>query len=215
MNNKTKNLVGIGLFTAIVVVLQALAILLRSVLPFFTISLVLVPIVVGAAVYGYKAGAWLGFVFGVVVLVSGDAATFLAINVPGTIFTVLAKGILSGYIAGLAYVKMRDKNASRALAVIVAAIICPIMNTGVFLLGCEIFFMDTINTWAQTAGFSSAGKFMIIGLVGINFLIEMGINVVLSPVIVRIIGIGKNKKAEGERISKEDLAEIKKEFENQ
>ena len=64
MNMKTKNMVGVALFTAIVVVLQLLAVGLRA-LGLFSISLVLVPIVVGAAVYGWKAGAWLGFAFGV------------------------------------------------------------------------------------------------------------------------------------------------------
>ena len=56
MNSKTKTLVGVGLFTAIVVVLQLLGggIRVGSV---FSISLVLVPIVVGAAVYGWQAGA--------------------------------------------------------------------------------------------------------------------------------------------------------------
>ena len=60
LNMKTKTVVGLGLFTAIVVVLQLLAVGLRA-LGLFSISLVLVPIVVGAAVYGKKGGAWLGF----------------------------------------------------------------------------------------------------------------------------------------------------------
>ena len=79
MNKKTKNMVGVALFTAIVVVLQFLGggIKVGGV---FSISLVLVPIVVGAAVYGWKAGAWLGFAFGVAVLLSGDAAAFLVID---------------------------------------------------------------------------------------------------------------------------------------
>lgn len=68
MNQKTKTLTGLALFTAIIVVLQ----LLGSFIKFgpFSISLVLIPIVVGAAVYGPKAGAYLGGVFGVVVLIA-------------------------------------------------------------------------------------------------------------------------------------------------
>ncbi|MCD7873086.1 MAG: energy-coupled thiamine transporter ThiT, partial [Clostridiales bacterium] len=83
MNKNTKKLVGIGLFTAIVVVLQ----LLGSFIKFgtFSISLVLIPIVVGTALYGIGAGAWLGLAFGVTVLISGDAAAFLTVNVIGTI----------------------------------------------------------------------------------------------------------------------------------
>ena len=69
MNNKTKNMVGVGLFTAIVMVLQFLGGGIKF--GIFSISLVLVPIVVGAALYGWKAGALLGFAFGVAVLLSG------------------------------------------------------------------------------------------------------------------------------------------------
>lgn len=53
MSNTTKKIVGVGLFTAIVVVLQVLAIVIRPMVV-FNISLVLVPIVVGAAMYGVR-----------------------------------------------------------------------------------------------------------------------------------------------------------------
>ena len=191
MSNTTKKIVGVGLFTAIVVVLQVLAVVIRPMVV-FNISLVLVPIVVGAAMYGYKAGAWLGFVFGVVVLLT-DASAFLAVNIPGTIITCILKGALAGLVAGLVYLALEKKN--QIAAVFVSAIVCPIVNTGVFLLGCRIFFMDTINTWSAAAGYESAGAYMIVALVGVNFLIEMAINIVLSPVIVKIISIGKAKKA--------------------
>ena len=99
MNSKTKNMVGVGLFTAIVVVLQFLGGGIKF--GMFSISLVLVPIVVGAAVYGWKAGALLGFAFGVAVLISGDAAAFLAVNPLATVLVVLVKGICCGFAAGL------------------------------------------------------------------------------------------------------------------
>lgn len=187
MEQKTKKMVGVGLFTAIVVVLQALAVIIRPT-GFFNISLVLVPIVVGAALYGYKVGAWLGFVFGAIVIFT-DSAAFLAISVPGTVVTVFAKGILAGLIAGLVYLLLEKKN--QFLAVIASAIVCPIVNTGVFLIGCYVFFLDTINGWAAAAGYESAGTYLIMVIVGVNFLIEMGVNIVLSSVIMRLIKIGK------------------------
>ena len=183
----TKTLVGIGLFTAIVVVLQLLAVGLRA-LGLFSISLVLVPIVVGAAVSGWKSGAWLGFVFGVAVLLSGDANAFLTVNVVGTVVTVLLKGTLCGLCAGLVY-KLLEKN--KTVAVFAAAAICPIVNTGVFLLGCLVFFLETITGWAALYGFENVGAYMIFGLTGANFLIELGVNLVLAPVITRLIKIGK------------------------
>lgn len=186
--SNTKTIVGVGLLTAIVVVLQALAVFIRP-SGIFNISLVLVPIVVGAALYGWKAGAWLGLVFGVIVLIT-DAAAFLAISVPGTVITVLAKGILCGLAAGTVYRLLAAKN--RVVAVVAAAVVCPCVNTGVFLLGCLVFFMPTINEWAAASGYASAGAYMILALVGINFLIEMAVNIVLSSAIVQIIKVGKN-----------------------
>lgn len=188
MNQKTKQLVGLGLFTAIIVVLQALAISIRF--GVFNITLVLIPIVVGAALWGYKAGAWLGFVFSVVVLFT-DAGAFLAVSVPGTIITVILKGTLAGLAAGFVYLALEKIN--RYFAVFMAAIVAPIVNTGLFLVGCRLFFFDTINEWAAGAGFASAGKFMIFGLVGMNFLVETAINVVLSPVIYRLINFGRKE----------------------
>lgn len=188
---KTRKLAGIAIFTAIVIVLQ----LLGSFIRFgpFSISLVLIPIVVGAAMYGVAAGAWLGFIFGLIVLLSGDAAAFLGVNALGTIITVIAKGTLAGLCAGLVYRALEKTNTY--VAVIASAVVCPVVNTGVFLLGCLIFFMETITGWATQAGFASAGTYMIVGLVGLNFVFELLVNVVLSPVIVRIIAIGKKGSA--------------------
>jgi uncharacterized membrane protein len=150
----------------------------------------LIPIVVGAALYGVWAGAWLGFVFGVVVLLSGDAGAFLAVNVLGTILTVLLKGTLCGLCAGLVY---KALSKWQLPAVVAAAVTAPVVNTGVFLLGCLLFFMPTITAWGQAAGFENVGRYMILGLAGGNFLFELLFNIVLSPVVVRLIKIGKKE----------------------
>ena len=221
MNNKTKQIVGIGLFTAIVIVLQFLGGSIRF--GVFSISLVLIPIVVGAAVYGWQAGAWLGCAFGIAVLLSGDAAAFMTVNALGTVLTVLVKGTAAGLCAGLAYkfiyillnryaqkrmqfIKNRFgigeccetgvynyiSRYNRYIAVVASAVVCPIVNTGVFLLGCELFFMDTIAGWGAAAGFPNVASYMFLGLAGTNFLIELAISIVLSSTIVRIIQIGKS-----------------------
>ena len=181
----TKALVGLGLLTAIVVVLQAMAISIRF--GVFAITLTLVPIIVGAALYDWKAGAWLGFVFGVVVLMT-DAGAFLAVNVPGTIVTCILKGTLAGLCAGVVYRLISKKN--RIAAVITAGVVSPVVNTGIFLLGCVLFFMDTIKEWAAGAGFENAGAYMVTAFVGLNFVIELAVNLVLSSAIVAIIEYG-------------------------
>ena len=173
-----------AILTALVVILQFMGSFIH--LGMFSISLVLIPIVIGAAMCGKFIGAWLGFVFGVVVLISGDAAAFLAINIPGTILTVLLKGTLCGLCAGLVYDLLAKKN--KYLGVLAAAIVCPIVNTGIFLLGCLVFFMPTITSWA---GGSNIVSFMIFGLGLINFPVELAFNLILSPVIVRLLNISK------------------------
>ena len=198
----TRTLTGMALLTAVVVILQLLGAFVRF--GPFSISLVLIPIVVGAALYGAAAGAWFGFVFGMVVLLSGDAAAFLVVNPLGTILVVLLKGALAGLCSGLVYKALGNRGEKSAmpagdgkkkgvdLAVIAAAVICPVVNTGVFLLGCLIFFLPTISEWAAAMGFESVGRYMILGLVGGNFIFELLFNIVLSPVIVRLIKVGRN-----------------------
>jgi uncharacterized membrane protein len=178
----TKKLVLGAVLSAIVIVLQFMGAFIRF--GTFSISLVLVPIVIGAAMCDYRIGAWLGFLFGVIVLASGDAAAFLAINIPGTVITVLLKGTACGLIAGLVYKALEKFN--RYAAVVAAAIACPVVNTGIFLLGCSVFFMDTVKSWA--AG-GNVFVYMILFLVGGNFLVELAVNMVLSPMIVRILNI--------------------------
>lgn len=114
-NGKTRRLAGLALFTAIVVVLQLLGSFIK-VGP-FAVSLVLIPIVVGAAVYGVSAGAWLGFVFGVVVTIAvvtgadqGGYIMFSARPVM-TVLVCLIKGTAAGYVAGLLYRAIGKKHA--------------------------------------------------------------------------------------------------------
>ena len=187
MKTKTQKVVGMGLFTAIIVALQMLA----SAIKFgpFSITLVLAPIVIGAALYGIGAGAWLGLTFGVTVLISGDASAFLTINPIGTVITVIAKGMVAGIVAAAIYKAIEKKN--KTVAVVAAGIACPIVNTGIFLIGCYLFFRDWLIAVFGTTGFAT----VITGLVSVNFAVELGINMLLASVIVRIIDLGKKQLA--------------------
>ena len=183
-----------AVLTAMVVILQFLALGVKAAIPVlpFTVSLVLIPIVIGAAKCGPFMGGWLGFVFGLVVLISGDAAAFLTINSVGTILTVLLKGALCGVASGFAYKLIEKKQ--KTVAVYVAAAVCPLVNTGIFFLGCLLFFMDTVAEWAKAFGFGdNVALYMFVGLAGFNFLFELAVNVVLSPIILRALNLRKNR----------------------
>lgn len=177
----TETLVLGAVLTALVIVLQYLSMAIRF--GTFSITLSLTPIVIGAVSCGMGMGSWLGLVFGVTVLLTGDAAPFWAVNAGGTFVTVIAKGIACGFFPALIFKLL--KKANRALASAVAAVISPIANTGVFLLGCVIFFIPTLIEW-----YGNVTAFLVT-IFSFNFLIEMVLNIVLTPVIIRLIKIKK------------------------
>lgn len=181
----TKTLVMYALLTAIVVVLQIIAEFAPKVGP-CALSFVLVPVVVGAALCGNKAGAWLGFVFSVVVLLCPSTSIFYGVSFIGTIIVVLVKGTLSGLCAALVY-KLFEK-VNMYVAVLFAAITAPVVNTGIFLLGCRIFFFEAIKSWA---GGQNVVTYMFFVLAGFNFLFELVSNILLSPAILTIIKVRK------------------------
>lgn len=167
-----KRMVYLALFTALVVVLQFIPIRFGT----FELALSVPVIVVGAAVCGIGAGAWLGFVFGFVVLFLPGTSAFLSFNLVGTILTVILKGAFAGTLAGVVYKLLEWKN--RYIAVVVAAVVATFVNTLVFIIGSLIFFESDIAT-------------VISIFVSVNFLIELVLNMVLVPTVYRIINIKK------------------------
>lgn len=181
-----KRLAVMGLLTALIIVLQFLGLALRPT-GFFNITLCLVPIIVGAALYGIGAGAWLGFVFGAITLT--DAALFLAVNIPATILVCILKGTLAGLAAGLVFRLLEKKNVY--IATFTAGIVCPVVNTGVFVLGCLAFFMPAIAELGAANGFDNAVEFLFVGMITVNFFVELAVNLVLGSGIAVIIRLGR------------------------
>lgn len=179
-NTKIQRMVGIAILSAIVVVLQLLGSFIKLG-PMVSVSLVLIPIVVGAAVYGPGAGAMLGSVFSIVVLMQPDTAFFYGISFFGTVITVIVKGTMAGLISGLTYRALSGKN--QWLAVGLAAAAAPLVNTGLFSLGSRLFFWDAF----AEMGDGNAMMVLLTVMIGFNFLAEFAFNVICAPVIVRIL----------------------------
>lgn len=178
-----------AMLTALVVILQLVGSFIRF--GQFSVSLVLLPIVIGAAMFGPIMGGWLGLVFGAAVFLSGDAAFFFTIHPSGTIVTVLAKGFLAGLCAGGVFTLLKRKNTF--WATFAAALVCPIVNTAIFLVGCLIFFYPTIVTWTAEGGYSNPIAYLLFGMVGLNFVFELIFDLVLAPSALRIVSIFKKR----------------------
>ena len=191
-SEKTRRLTGLALLTAIVAVLQVVA----SFIKFgpFTITLALAPILIGAALYGPKAGAYLGGVFGLVVLIAcilgwdPGGSTLWNANPFLTACICLVKGIAAGLAAGAVYRAIVGGSRAHGRMMtgsIVAGVVSPLVNTGLFVLALTLLFHDILVTWA--AG-SDLIYYIVFVLTGINFVLELVLNLVLSTVIVRVVG---------------------------
>ena len=185
-NAKIYRMASVALLMAMVVVLQFVGGMLPPV-GGFSISLVLIPIVLGGAMFGRKVGALLGATFGVVVAINcvtgadvGGAIVFQA-NPILCILVVLGKGILAGAASAFVFKWIAPKNVH--VAMLLAAIVCPVVNTGTFIACMMLFFREVLAAWA---GGSNIVAYILSGLVLANFVPELIINVVFSPVGVRI-----------------------------
>lgn len=186
-SEKTRRLTGLALLTAVIIVLQVVA----SFVKFgpFSITLALAPIIIGAALYGAGAGAWLGGVFGVVVLIAciagwdqGGNILFTA-NPLLTAALCIVKGAVAGLVSGAVFRAIMARHYPMGAA-ITAGILCPVVNTGIFIVGLAVCFYDTLVAWA---GGSDLIYYIIFVLTGVNFVLELAINLVLSTVIVRVV----------------------------
>ena len=185
---KIKRMVGIALLMGMVIVLQFVSSSIPPIGGLVSISLVLIPIVLGAAAYGVGCGAFLGATFGVVVAINcitgadpGGAMVFQA-NPALCIAVVLGKGVLAGLFSGLVYKAIAKKNSK--FAMLFAAIVCPVVNTGTFLVCMALFFQEVLSVWA---GGSNVVGYVLSILVLCNFVPELLINVVFSPAGQRIL----------------------------
>lgn len=184
-------LVQLGLLSGLIILLQTVFVIT---LPgSLTLSLVLVPIVVGAVLYGAQAGALLGGVFGVLVsvmAVQGQLGTLtnmmVAYNPVLTVAICMLKGIAAGWLAGLVNGAFKNRPL---IGVFAAAAVAPLANTGIFVAGMLTVFRGVMLDFADGLGMGGVGAvyFAIVVLVGINFVIEFGANLLLSPAIASIV----------------------------
>ena len=193
-NAKIKKMTTIALLMAMVIALQFIGSMIPPIGGAVSISLVLIPIVVGAACYGPSAGAVLGATFGVVTAMNcatgadpGGHMVFQASAI-GCILVVLSKAILAGVAAGVVYRAISQINGY--VAMLCAAIVCPLVNTGVFLASMFLFFKDVLAVWAAGAG-ADIFVYAMSGIVLCNFLPELLINIVFSPAGQRILNAVK------------------------
>lgn len=176
-----RNMPYIALLLAIEIVLQFIG----NMVAFgpVSINLSLVPIALGAILFGPWVGLFLGLINSIFVLLAPSTALFYNISVVGTIITCLVKSTLAGFLGGIFYLLLNKKN--NFVASVVASITLPVVNTGVFIICCLLFFRPLLEEYST--GFTNIYEFLFIGMIGWNFIFEIGTSLVLVYPIYRII----------------------------
>ena len=191
MNSKfftTKNVVYLAILTTLLVVLNLLGTVFKIVT---NVNLTLIPIVVGALTLGIKGGFILGLISGLMTFIFGvtglDPFTnFLFTQHPVlTFLTCTVKIVAAAVLGAFVYKLLKDKN--KYVATFVASAVVPVVNTLIFILGA-LLMSDTISVFANAEGVSVI-YFLVIICAGINFLIELGINLLVAPAIHTVIRV--------------------------
>ncbi|MBE6532038.1 MAG: hypothetical protein E7676_00835 [Ruminococcaceae bacterium] len=189
----TLQLTEMAILLALVVALQSI-----SSVGVVTLCLCLVPITLGAIVLDWKCGGILGFAFGLVALFWGivgkDVFTLYLFQASPvmTILICIVKGTLAGMVPAFVFNALKGKN--HLLASIAASVVAPVVNTGVFALGCLIIKNDVIATAGKLGIEAVNFATLLFGvIITANFFIELLINVVFAPSLDKVADVVKKR----------------------
>lgn len=194
---RTLHMVELALMSAIIVLMAFTPLgYLRT--PGLSVTLLTIPVAVGAIILGPKSGAFCGAVFGI----TSFAQTFtggsfgsmlLQINPLGTMFTCIVPRILEGFCCGLVFQAFRKANLKKA-AYWAASLACPVLNTVFFMSSIVLIFYNTdyIQGFVSTLGVSNPLAF-VIAFVGVQGAIEAVICFLVASVVSRTLAVALKK----------------------
>ena len=190
----TKTITGTALLTAVELILIVISNYV-SIGP-VNINLALVPIAVAGMIYGPLSGLFVGMVNGLVTILSPSTqAIFMPVSPAGTVIICLLKTALAGFLAGLIYVPFKEAKSStkKLVGSILASISVPVINTGIFVLGCITFFSPWLKDSMVAMGYDNSFLFLILAILGWNFIFEFSISLLLSPSINMLVNYYQRK----------------------
>lgn len=190
-----RNIAYFAVLVALLIVLQLFA----SAIPMFgvTLNFSLIPIVLGGIFFGMWGGGLMGLISGLMTFIitavmgrePSTAFLFQASPVLLTL-TCIGKTTVAGFVAGLLYRIISKK--SPLAASYVAALIVPVLNTGLYLLGI-VFMKDAASQFLGTEATAEAVFVAVFLVIWLNFVLEVVINVLFAPAICRIEHVVNSK----------------------
>jgi len=159
-----------------------------------SITLIVIPVAVGAVVLGPGAGAILGTVFGITSFIQcfglePFGTTLFSMKPFGTFIVCMVPRILMGWLSGLIYKGLSKGKATRKAATFVGCLATPLLNTLFFMIALiAIFYQYLVDTFAMKNVFA-----FVIAFVGINGLIEAIVCFVTGSAIAGALKVAMKK----------------------
>lgn len=174
-NQKIRKLTANGLLAAVICIVSFLP--LRTMGLEITFSMV--PVAIGACLFGPSSGAILGAVFGTVSFLqcfgySVFGTALLEMNFFYTLLICIPTRAAAGFLAGLLAKALKKVCKTNLLGYTAGCIAAPVLNTVFFMSAICLFFYNTdyIRGFAQLLGSNNVFTFILL-FVGINGLVEI------------------------------------------
>ena len=162
--------------------------------PGLSVTLLTIPVAVGAVILGPKGGAVCGLAFGATSFYmaltgsSAFAAMLLSISPVGTFITCIVARVLEGWLTGLIFAALYNKASTKKFSYYIASLACPLLNTLFFMGFLCIFFYNTEYIQGIASGLGAGNPILFVAaFVGIQGLIEAGICFVIGSIVSRAL----------------------------
>lgn len=162
--------------------------------PGLSVTLLTIPVAVGAVILGPKGGAVCGLAFGATSFYmaltgsSAFAAMLLSISPVGTFITCIVARVLEGWLTGLIFAALYKKASTKKISYYIASLACPLLNTLFFMGFLCIFFYNTEYIQGIASGLGVGNPILFVAaFVGIQGLIEAGICFVIGSIVSRAL----------------------------
>lgn len=203
-----KSVIGLAVFALIIVVMAFTpAGFLKT--GNLEASFLVVPVAIGAILLGPTYGAVLGLVMGVVSFAqcfgSSDMGSALfGVSAVNTFLLCVIPRVICAWMAGVFYDLLSKIDKTGFVPQIAAAVVCPLFNFILFMLGLSLLFGQTPYLLNMQTQMNASGIGFYFALGGMNLLYELLASVVLTTGISTLILKFKNRNKVKEEVSEKD-----------
>ena len=203
-----KSVIGLAVFALIIVVMAFTpAGFLKT--GNLEASFLVVPVAIGAILLGPTYGAVLGLVMGVVSFAqcfgaSDMGSALFGVSAVNTFLLCVIPRVICAWMAGVFYDLLSKIDKTGFVPQIAAAVVCPIFNFILFMLGLSLLFGQTPYLLNMQTQMNASGIGFYFALGGMNLLYELLASLVLTTGISTLILKFKNRNKVKEEVSEKD-----------